>query len=210
MAGLLASDATSHHNFAVGTYDFSDLGWESDEEPSVEVPPCQRPGCDKDGEHRAPKSRSELNEYYWFCLEHVREYNATWDFFDGMNESEIEQFRDRDMTWHRPTWKLGSNSAATAETNGYKDDFGLFGDHNRSRPRIKTEEREPRWRLAPDRKSLAVLNLSVYCTVDEIKIRYKELVKRFHPDANGGSREAEDRLKDIIQAYSYLMSRARA
>jgi hypothetical protein len=210
MAPSLASVAVSHHNFSVAKNKFSDLSWDFDDKPVVEVRPCERPDCDKEGEHRAPKSRSALTEYFWFCLEHVREYNATWDFFDGMDESEIEQFRDRDVTWHRPTWRLGSNKAATPVGKGFQDDFGLFGDHNRSGPRIETEERQPRWRFAPDRKALAVLNLSVYCTVEEIKIRYKELVKRFHPDANGGSREAEDRLKDIIQAYSFLMSRARA
>ena len=210
MARLLACGAASHHNFAVATSNFSGINWDSKDEPTAEVRRCEHPSCDLDGEYRAPKSRSALTEYYWFCLEHVREYNATWDFFDGMDESEIEQFRVRDMTWHRPTWKLGSNSATTADINGFHDDFGLLGTHTRTGAAQAAEERQPRWRLAPDKKALAVLDLSVYCTIDEIKIRYKELVKRFHPDANGGSKDTEDRLKDINQAYSFLMSRARA
>ncbi len=188
---------------------YSDFEWDLEDKKPVEARRCEHEDCDKEGEHRAPKSRGSLNDYYWFCLEHVREYNATWDFFDGMDESEIENFRERDMTWHRPTWRLGSNNAANMEIDGFRDDFGLVGNHNQRQQGPKREEREVRWKLAPDRKALAVLDLSVYCTVAEIKIRYKELVKRFHPDANGGSKEAEDRLKDINQAYSFLMSRAR-
>ncbi len=193
----------------MNTYSFSDLDGDLEDQQSVEVRRCEHAGCDREGEHRAPKSRRALNDYYWFCLEHVREYNATWDFFDGMDEAEIERFRERDITWHRPTWRLGSNGAAAAEISGFRDDFGMFGTHNRHRQRDAREQREVRWRFAPDRKALAALGLSVYCTVADIKIRYKELVKRFHPDANGGSKEAEDRLKDINQAYSFLMTRAR-
>ena len=189
--------------------DVTNLDWDLEDEPPVEVRRCQHAGCDREGPHRAPKSRRALNDYYWFCLEHVREYNATWDFFDGMNETEIQRFLERDVTWQRPTWRLGSNGAASAEINQWGDDFGLFGDRHRRHRDEAREDRELRWRLAPDRKALAVLDLSVSCTVGDIKIRYKELVKRFHPDANGGSREAEDRLKDINQAYSFLMSRAR-
>ena len=188
---------------------FTGLDWNSEDATAADVRRCERPNCDQAGEHRAPKSRSALNDYYWFCLEHVREYNKTWDFFDGMDESEIERFRERDTTWHRPTWKLGANSAASANIKGFRDDFGVLGTHNQTGSEAQAEERQPRWRLAPDRKALLVLDLSVYCTVDEIKIRYKELVKRFHPDANGGAKDAEDKLKDINQAYSFLMSRAR-
>lgn len=191
------------------TYDYSDLDWDLEDGQPLEVRRCQHADCDKEGAHRAPKSRRALNEYYWFCLEHVREYNATWDFFDGMNEAEIQRFRERDVVWHRPTWRLGSNGAATSEINGFHDDFALFGNHDQRWHDAETEERKLRWQFAPDKKALAVLNLSLSCTVADIKIRYKELVKRFHPDANGGSREAEDRLKDINQAYSFLMSRVR-
>ncbi|MDA0260892.1 MAG: J domain-containing protein [Proteobacteria bacterium] len=189
---------------------FFDLDWDSDEKTPAAARECEHTDCDKDGEHRAPKSRNALNDYYWFCLEHVRAYNAHWDFFAGMDESEIEQFRDRDVTWHRPTWKLGANGAKAADINGFRDDFGLFGNQGNNTAKVEPEERQPKWRLAPDRKALAVLNLSVYVTAGEIKIRYKELVKRFHPDANGGAKDAEDRLKDINQAYSFLMSRVRA
>ena len=101
----------------VSTERFSDFEWDLEDETPVEARQCEREGCAEAGEHRAPKSRGALNDYYWFCLEHVREYNATWDFFDGMDESEIENFRERDMTWHRPTWRLGSNSATTADRN---------------------------------------------------------------------------------------------
>ena len=51
---------------------------------------CDQPGCDKAGEYRAPRSRTALNQYFWFCLEHVRAYNASWDFYKGMSAAQIE------------------------------------------------------------------------------------------------------------------------
>src|SRR5262249_29646421 len=69
---------------------------------------CDHPGCAGDGLYRAPRSRAELSAYYWFCLDHVREYNAAWNYYAGMSELEIEREIRNDTTWQRPTWPLGS------------------------------------------------------------------------------------------------------
>ena len=76
-------------------------------DPDAPGRPCDCPGCQNAGEYRAPKSRTSLNAYWWFCLEHVREYNASWDFYKGMTPGQIEAQTRLDTQWQRPTWPLG-------------------------------------------------------------------------------------------------------
>jgi hypothetical protein len=164
---------------------------------------CARPDCPNEGTHRVPKNRESLGEHLWFCLEHARAHNEHWDFFQGMSDSEIAAFRVDAVTGHRPTWPLGRRSARARngqDTSPYDDQFGVFPDVA-ERPRPRAPER----RLArPQLVALEVLNLDASATLIEIKARYKELVKRFHPDANGGDRGAEERLKQVIKAYGVL------
>lgn len=160
---------------------------------------CDHPGCHEVGEFRAPRSRAHLNEYYWFCLEHVRTYNASWDFYRGMNQSEIEASRRADVVGGRPSWPLGTRGPRLYDIN--QDaiheslrHFFTFNDEPSRPKRPPTQEEE----------ALAVLELGSGATAAEIKARYRILVKRHHPDANGGDKAAEDRLKSINQAYTYL------
>ncbi len=158
---------------------------------------CDSPDCELSGEHRAPKSRERLREYYWFCLEHVRAYNNAWNYYAGMSENEVEGERRADTYWHRPTWPLGGEPVVG---DGIKDEFGLFEEEEADQQ--KKEERIAA--SAPEMAALAVLNLSPPVTRQMIKSRYKELVKRHHPDTNGGSKDAEERLKAINRAYETL------
>ena len=164
---------------------------------------CARPECEKDGTCRVPKARDRLNEHLWLCVEHARAHNESWDFFAGMNEAQIEAFRVEALTGHRPTWPLGKRSArarATVDPAHFDDGFQVFGDvAEQERPR--TPERHL---TRPQLQALEMLNLEVSATLQEVKARYKELVKRFHPDANGGDRGAEERLKQVIKAYAVL------
>lgn len=166
---------------------------------------CQQPGCTEPGTYRAPKSRQNLNEYVWFCLDHVRDYNRAWNYYAGMDESEVEAHIRNDTVWQRPTWPLGSWHSFRPRHGGaktrFRDPFGFFREDGA--PADKGGE--PRHSLPPaERQALTVLELSPPVTRDEIKIRYKDLVKKLHPDANGGDKEAEERLKIINQAYSTL------
>ena len=164
---------------------------------------CARADCPNEGTHRVPKARDNLDEHLWFCLEHARAHNESWDFFRGMGEAEIEAFRVAAITGHRPTWPLGRRGANGHKEPGpenYVDAHGVFAD--------VAEAPRPR---APQRtltklqiQSLEMLDLDADATLHEIKARYKELVKRFHPDANGGDRGAEERLKQVIRAYGVL------
>jgi len=171
---------------------------------------CNHPGCTEPGVHRAPKSRQQLNEYYWFCLDHVREYNKSWDFYAGMNQTEIEKQVRQDIVGHRPTWPLGRWGAKKARS--FKADF--FPDDvaetlNGEKASAYRKERTKAATTAED-QALAVLNLTGPVTFDEVKLRYKTLVKKLHPDANGGDKEAEEQMKLVNQAYSTLKAAARA
>lgn len=147
--------------------------------------------CDRPGEFRAPMARNRLNEYYWFCLDHVRAYNAAWDYFKGMSREQIEAELKGDVTWHRPSWPLGIGAQI-------HDPLGLLGQEPGRR-----EARRPT-PATPEGEALAQLDLPPDASFAEVKSRYKTLVKRLHPDANGGDKAAEERLKVINQAYSTL------
>lgn len=158
------------------------------------------PDCHCPAEYRAPKSRDHLREYFWFCLEHVRAYNADWDYYKGMSPGEIEANLRSDSAWGRPSWPLGHNGSAAAEA--LEAEISAFG-FRASRPR------QPQANAAPPelRDALAVLGLSWPVTRAVAKSRYKELAKRHHPDANGGNRDAEEKLKTINIAYAALRER---
>lgn len=179
---------------------------------------CQWKGCERAGEHRAPKGRGRDGEYYVFCMDHVRQYNASYNYFDGMSDAEVEDFQKDAMTGHRPTWKVGANSWAHGTRDGRPGRGGAAGGastapgandpHSFFAWRAKQAREEPaesRRQLRPlERRSLDTLNLTASASKQEIKARFKELVKLHHPDANGGDNRSEDKLREIIQAYNYL------
>jgi hypothetical protein len=160
------------------------------------------PGCANAGEFRAPKSRETLNDYWWFCLEHVRAYNAGWDFYKGMSAGQIETQLRQDTGWQRPTWPLGSLGGGALDADKLHDSLDLLGAR---RPR---RAEPPRARAPAElREPLVTLGLDWPTTIDTVKSRYKTLAKLHHPDANGGDRAAEERLKLINIAYATLRAR---
>ncbi|MBL9096017.1 MAG: J domain-containing protein [Alphaproteobacteria bacterium] len=176
---------------------------------------CDKPGCEGSGEHRAPKSRSSLNEYYWFCLDHVREYNHSWDFFKGMSPDQIEAYQRATIVGLRPTWKMherskGPNPKLDFYFRGaFVDPFVIFDDGPGIEPSRDATNRNgtvERKLTKMQRTSLETLNLEADATLQDVKARFKELVKRYHPDANGGDRGAEERFRQVIKAYGQLRS----
>jgi hypothetical protein len=173
------------------------------------VPParlCDHPGCAGGGEFRAPRSRLELDSYFWFCLDHVRAYNAAWNYYAGMNEHEIEDEIRRDTVWQRPSWKLGQRHGPAYE-HRVRDPFDLYS-HKHRRPgagQRNGRAHDASSRVASAREqALAVFDLDPPFTQSSLKARYKVLVKMHHPDAHGGDKEAEEKLKIINQAYTTL------
>ena len=161
---------------------------------------CEAAGCRLHGEYRAPRDRDRLNDYRWFCLEHIRDYNKKWDYYAGLGAEQIEAHIRADTIWRRPVWPLGGRRNGGTQIHdpfGLSDDAGLA---ERPPPRMDGSEQ-----LTPaEHDALAALELSWPITQAALKSRYKELVKLHHPDANGGAREAEEKLKEINAAYSTL------
>ena len=163
---------------------------------------CEVPGCGLCGDYRAPRARDRLNDYRWFCLEHVREYNRKWDYFAGLNADQIEAHIRADTTWRRPVWPLGARRSNS--TYRIIDPFDLAGDAGLDE-KSAAARRDGSEQLTPaERNALGILELSWPLTRADVKSRYKELVKLHHPDANGGARDAEEKLKQINAAYSTL------
>jgi DnaJ domain len=173
-----------------------------------EAPLCQWQGCSAAGLHRAPMGRGREGQYLRLCIEHVREFNASYNYFVGMSNAEVEAYQKDSLTGHRPTWKVGANSWAHGTQDGMVNGGGRgrrFGDAHEFFPWRAARPGEGRRSLKPlELKSLEALDLPATAERLEIKARFKELVKRHHPDANGGDKRSEDKLREIIQAYNYL------
>jgi hypothetical protein len=179
----------------------------SEEIPGPETQRCNHPGCAAAGEHRAPMGRDREGQYFSFCLEHVRAYNATYNYFAGMSDEAVARYQKEAIVGHRPTWSMGSNRTANGhreagdEPLGGIDPLGIHTNREQRRAAPKT----PRYALR-EMKALATLGLDDSADAVAIKARYKETVKRLHPDANGGDRSSEDKLREIIHAYNCLKS----
>jgi DnaJ-domain-containing protein 1 len=196
---MLVSLAASPH-----TLNMSRVRLESPIDPSPRTRPqmrlCEHPGCTAGGDFRAPRSRASLEHYYWFCLDHVRQYNAAWNYYAGMSEAEIEAEIRHDTTWQRPTWPLGSRYSSNHAPQMY-DYFGVFGEPGGASPHETPRNKR---QLSPQEAALVVFEIAPPFTLVSLKARYKELVKLHHPDAHGGDKAAEEKLKMINQAYSTL------
>jgi hypothetical protein len=168
---------------------------------------CDHPGCIAGGDFRAPKSRLEIHDYYWFCLEHVRAYNSAWNYYAGMSDAEIEAEIRHDTVWQRPSWRLGDRHGP-GYSDRVRDAFGVFpgGHHEAGRGRRNGERGRDAARraLSAREQALAVFEIEPPFTLVRLKARYKALVKLHHPDAHGGDKAAEEKLKIINQAYATL------
>lgn len=166
---------------------------------------CEHPDCAAPGLYPAPRTRERLRDYLWFCLDHVREYNKSWNYYAGMTADEIEIDRRRDITWRRPTWRMLAQGWRPIKTRAVNESFeealgdgpSDSGGQNETFPTVSVEEAQ----------AFAILDLHPPLTLATLKGRYRDLVKRHHPDANGGDKDAEERFKKIGDAYAKLKTR---
>ncbi len=170
--------------------------------------PCEWPGCSRAGDARSPKSRDLPGQFYRFCQPHAAEYNKNWNYFAGMSPGEQQRFQEEALTGHRPTWQFRASrfsreaAAASAKgAQGFVDPFTMFGG---GRSRTEPEAPVSRRLGKMERQALADLDLPDDADGPAIRARYTELVKRCHPDANGGDRSTEHKLQRVIQAYKTL------
>lgn len=179
--------------------------------------PCAWPDCRQAATARAPKSRERLNDFYDFCQRHAGEYNKGWNFYAGMNEAQVRAAQENEaMTGGRPTWEMkagaGTREAAVdgskrgagkaKDPGSWQDSYGLFGRRLNDQASPAGEDDLRIGKL--ERAALADLDLDARTDKAGIKVRYHELLKRFHPDLNQGDRGAEMKLQNVIKAYKTL------
>jgi len=153
---------------------------------------CDYPGCTKKGEYKAPKDKN-LKEYYWFCLDHVQEYNKKWNYYDGSEKKEDSEKRRSHMHFK------------SRVRYNFKDDFGIFGeyihDHNYAPIGGVYYSRE-------ERKYIKIMELTEdSLDLSSLKKQYKKLAKKYHPDANRGDKEMEEKFKQLSTAYNHLLKK---
>lgn len=126
----------------------------------------------------------------------MRVYNAAWNYYAGMSESEIEADLRRDTVWQRPSWPLGGRGPSRIRPEVIIEGFGFFEGEAR---------RAPAPPPSPRQEALEIFELQPPLTIAAVKARYKQLVKIHHPDANGGDKASEERFKQIAEAYHMIM-----
>ena len=160
---------------------------------------CEWSKCKKIGAYRAPVEKDNSKKFKLLCLEHIKVFNKSWNYFADMKEEEIENFIKSDLTWHKPTKSFGSseNFFRILWVNALDDKPGMFKDSifkNFKKSKLSDK----------DRDALKILGLKNDTNWSDIQKRFKILVKKYHPDKNRGSRKYEDILKKITLAYSQL------
>ena len=161
---------------------------------------CEWENCIEKGDYKAPIEKDNSKKYRWLCKEHIKSFNKSWDYFDGMDQNEIEDFLKSDMTWHRPTQKFGSSESFfnILWNNALNDKFNFFKQernfHNLNGKKLTVK----------DMDAFKIMGLELNASWPIIQKKFKMLVKKFHPDKNSGNKQFEDKLKRITLAYSHL------
>src|SRR6185369_12917072 len=163
---------------------------------AVATRPCAHASCKAAGEYPAPKSTEKLRDYQWFCLDHVREFNARWNYCKDRTPEEIEKIVRFDTIWNRETrpmrdWGNKHSRLLKAAKRFYE---GFEQPKKEAKPKLGGEIGE----------ALELFELALPFELTALRRKYRELVKKFHPDANGGDKESEAKLKDITHGYAVL------
>jgi curved DNA-binding protein CbpA len=180
--------------------------------------PCAIEGCVEAGEFRAPPqgghgTGSDGPRWRWLCLDHVREFNQAYNFFTGMNSDEIEAAQRPYAGWERETRAFSSNAASPpprwADFSDPLDAIGAKFKERVAKARTDSQMRQDGAFLShEDRRQMAVMELPIDADRKTLRTRYTELLRRYHPDHNGGDRSHESALQAVIEAYGHLRKAA--
>ncbi len=174
--------------------------------PKTSYKPCEMPGCPGEGTFRAPRDRS-LTNHYWFCQDHITEYNRAWNFFDGMNQREVEEQILKSMFGDRPTWRYDADSMSEENLRRQAWDFHGTGQTDDRSSRAWQEYQENQNKVdssSAEFEALAIFGLEPPLDLEDIKTQYKKLAKKYHPDLNQNDPNAEEQLKKINMSYTVL------
>ncbi len=160
---------------------------------------CDWENCKEIGSYKAPVEKDNSKKYRLLCLNHIKEFNKNWNYFENMNDQEIEFFIKSDLTWHKSTKNFGSseNFFNILWNNALEDKLNIFKTSGFK------EFKETKF-TKTDRDALDIMDLKYDAKWEEIQKKFKSLVKKYHPDKNHGSKKFEDKLKKITLAYSQL------
>ena len=163
---------------------------------------CEWDNCKKVGKFKAPPERDNSKNFKWLCEEHIKLFNKSWNYFDGMSQNEIEDFLKSDLTWHRPTQKFGSsdNFFNILWNNALSDKFKIFKENEDKSIHIHNYKKL----CEKDKDAFKIMGLEFSADWTTIQKKFKSLVKKFHPDKHSGDKQYEDKLKKITLAYSHL------
>ena len=160
---------------------------------------CDWDNCKEPGKYKAPIERDNSRKFRLLCLEHIKIFNKKWNYFENMNNQEIEYFIKSDTVWHKSTKSFGSseNFFNILWNNALDDNLNIFNSSG-------FKEYKKTKLSNTDRDAFDILDLNYYAKWEEIQKKFKTLVKKYHPDKNSGSKKYEDKLKKITLAYSQL------
>jgi len=168
---------------------------------------CDSYKCTEKGEYKAPKSRILLNDYFYFCLNHIKEYNKSWDFYKGMTVDQIENSMRSDTVWDRPSWPLKGNYENVFDKfNDFIDDF-VKNENDQVNENYFKKKLIDETLTIEETQALKELELVMPISLEKVKKNYKKLVKIFHPDVNGNNKIAEEKFKQINESYKLLLKK---
>jgi len=163
---------------------------------------CEHEGCNEPGKFRAPKAPDVLDDYYWFCKDHVREYNLKWNFFDGTTEAEMNAQMSKDKVWDRQTRAFTDPEARAWARLGIEDPHQVLGGNATQNPGKSGPAKR---KLPPtERRAMEILEAEDHWSKAEIRKAYKALIKVLHPDINGGDRSQEEQLQQVVWAWDQI------
>ncbi|SPF80604.1 J domain-containing protein [Pseudoprimorskyibacter insulae] len=166
---------------------------------------CEHDGCEAAGKYRAPKAPDVLDDFYWFCKDHVREYNAKWSFFDGKTEAEMNAQHSKDKVWERETKSFRDPEARAWARLGIEDPHQVLGDNATRNPGKNASTAGHTRRLPPtERQAIDILDAKDSWSKAEVRKAYKALIKVLHPDMNGGDRSQEEQLQQVVWAWDQI------
>ena len=163
---------------------------------------CEHEGCSEPGKFRAPRAPDVLDEYKWFCKDHVREYNLKWNFFNNTTEAEMNAQMSKDKVWERETRSFSDPEARAWARLGIEDPHQVLGENATKNPgKANTGSR----RLPPtERRAIEILEAKDNWSKAEVRKAYKSLIKILHPDMNGGDRSQEEQLQEVVWAWDQI------
>tara|TARA_E500000331_G_scaffold164825_1_gene159692 strand:- start:134 stop:637 length:504 start_codon:yes stop_codon:yes gene_type:complete len=156
---------------------------------------CDWKNCKQVGNYKAPVEKDNSRKFRWLCLVHIKEFNKSWDYFNGMSEDQIFNFIKSDMTWHKPTQSFGSSdNFFNILWNNTLNNENIFSINHSTTKNFNEK----------DVQAFKIMDLEIGIKWDKIQSKFKTLVKKYHPDMNAGNKKFEDKLKTITLAYTQL------